>query len=643
MLGQSKNQHHGAPSQTHPAESGVGQHATTGDMRVWRMTSPRHEAAMNARILEQRNRFIPNKTIKATRDGEAIPGFGLNQNLLYRTSHGENCDTLSVTRAERFDDPRTGHQLIDDKNGPDNPVKSVNSFETNPTEDDPETGYYSCNDEDWPANPVKSVNQSKTQNPVMDDPVMGPEQVFKVRPVNPVKSVNRMEKLEALRDDPTMGLASLGGIGGPPSLLLTDSNKNEARKTDSTSATQSRKDGQEAGKPSQFKATAMSRFDEKMEALKRSILSNEAFTSPLFISNPFINTKPQLVQNGLKALDERHGLYDFNQGCCFPYDQRRSGLGAPARNHCTNDPSRGDNQGSIGRYGTDDQSMENLATDDSKPKGGEMGRIYMMSLPKPNIGSTSDEAFKLTLSVPKRTVERMMLDKLNNNETKSPTGGRGDCNFVSRSTPAQVKDEVPKNSIVTGSTSGEGTPKTKIVTGSTINLDASHTSKARESFDDRMDQLRKVIEGMNAKVNDNNERLKGIEALLIADGSPRSINDGNGRSVNPSNSDTAESSIKTQVKPNQDEVENPEVDEDDHSKVDSDSDESFFYDGKQLPNDENPDKMILMDVIEEIFSADSLPSGTKMWQRNTLTRCFLTKTQSLTSRRREMRSITGHK
>jgi hypothetical protein len=107
-------------------------------------------------------------------------------------------------------------------------------------------------------------------------------------------------------------------------------------------------------------------FDERIGGLGPTLLLTDPVENDSIKTNQSINDNPQPARAGSKALTEQHGQPDFVQGCCFPYDQRCSGLGAPARENCAIDPSSGNYQGMIERYGTFDQSMDILATDDSK-------------------------------------------------------------------------------------------------------------------------------------------------------------------------------------------------------------------------------------------------------------------------------------
>jgi hypothetical protein len=135
MLGDSNQRLMSALWLTHPDEAGVGQQAVMGGHGVQRLPDPRQEAAMDAQIVEQGSRFLK---MLMRRGVGSTPGPGPNQNPFNRTSLGENCYNLSISRAEKLDDPLSGPNSFDDENWPDNPVKSVTQFETR--KDDPAMG-----------------------------------------------------------------------------------------------------------------------------------------------------------------------------------------------------------------------------------------------------------------------------------------------------------------------------------------------------------------------------------------------------------------------------------------------------------------------------------------------------------------------
>jgi hypothetical protein len=315
MLGLNDQQHKRALWQTHPGWTGVGQHAV-GGLDVWRWTSPRQEAAVDAQILEPWPRLVKNVICK--RGVGNLPGFGQKQNP--QGAHGANSNIQNH--------------------------KSV-------------------------APATKGFGR-----PQINCHVSG-------------------------HDDPETGPNSLEWNGEPERLLLlTDPNKNEPNP-----AIKPSRDDLEAGQPSTSEKKPLSKYEQKMAEIRKLLKEIKLQQQ----------TEAQLEQIVPKAQDGQRGLSDSVQGCCFPYGQRRSGLGAPARQHCAIDPSRGSDQGSIGWYGTSDQSMENPNTDDSKPKGGETGRIFMMSHTKPissQENHTKVEKPNVDISFPHSVVEGMMLKQL---------------------------------------------------------------------------------------------------------------------------------------------------------------------------------------------------------------------------------------
>ena len=95
MLGPNKNQHKSALWLTHPAMAGVGQQAV-GGLGVWRMQSPRQEAAMDAQILEHWTQV--GEKVESKRGVGSLPGLGQKQNpgKVSQESLGDNRNTQPI-------------------------------------------------------------------------------------------------------------------------------------------------------------------------------------------------------------------------------------------------------------------------------------------------------------------------------------------------------------------------------------------------------------------------------------------------------------------------------------------------------------------------------------------------------------------
>jgi hypothetical protein len=183
-------------------------------------------------------------------------------------------------------------------------------------------------------------------------------------------------------------------------LLLTEPNKNEPNPAIKPSM-----DDREAGQPSTGGKKPLSKYEQKM-AKYSSDLRRLSFNNRLKHSwnKPF----QRLRMGNVDSLTPSRGV-------AFHMTRDALDLVPQHYKHCAINPSRGSNQGSIGWYGTSDQSMENPNTDDSKPKGGETGRIFMMSHTKPTSSQenhTKVEKPNVDISFPHSVVEGMMLKQL---------------------------------------------------------------------------------------------------------------------------------------------------------------------------------------------------------------------------------------